>query len=541
LFIAEVAIRLTTRTPIFDFSDLRTARATQNNVNTAIEYDDLLGWRLRPFIASKGFNTIEYGIRSNGPSNAHVRKGGILAVGSSFTAGSEVNDNESWSAHLEALLGNPVTNAGQGGYSADQIILLAERMIPLLQPEVVVVDLLADNILGVGYSSYGMAKPFFTVENAKLVLHNHPVPNTVETGAQSSDGKWILARSIVVDRFMSAFFSDFWFTGGRSTFKRTGVDEVEVTCLLLQSLAAKTGAAGIRLLLYLQYAGSHMIGPTSQPGHSLLVKECAEDADIEVIDEFGVLRSARSRSVEELRSYYVREPDGTTGHKSSFGNLQVAKLIAAALKDAPARRERSPRRPSTGPVVEDAPSEIKNLVPDSERLETVALSVPHAELSRVRSWFSAVRSYRISAKGESGEHYVVIPYIAVEQGSVIASLEAHAEGTPNVRMQLISASDYGAFADFDLKAGTSVPGRFLDTRNVAGGIEPASDGWSRVWVRAAFPVASGAASLIIQLADTAERYGFTPRGESILVRRVQVVRGQSLRDYQPTPPAQKSK
>jgi hypothetical protein len=81
----------------------------------------------------------------------------------------------------------------------------------------------------------------------------------------------------------------------------------------------------------------------------------------------------------------------------------------------------------------------------------------------------------------------------------------------------------------------------MDTRSVASGIDQGRDGWNRVWVRATFPVASGEASLIIQLADNAERYGFTPQGESILVRRVQVVRGTELTAYQATSAAQKSK
>jgi hypothetical protein len=34
-----------------------------------------------------------------------------------------------------------------------------------------------------------------------------------------------------------------------------------------------------------------------------------------------------------LRKYYQIESDGAMGHKSSFGNMEVAKLVAAAIGD----------------------------------------------------------------------------------------------------------------------------------------------------------------------------------------------------------------
>jgi hypothetical protein len=309
----------------------------------------------------------------------------------------------------------------------------------------------------------------------------------------------------------------------------------------LRRLAAKTEAANIRLLLYLQFAGTHVIGQTTEPGHSSLVAECAKEAGIEVVDEFAVLKAVGDRSIEELRSYYVSEPDGSTGHKSSFGNLQVARLIEAALKQQPAKRTPPPAQWSTGSLPEEPPDDRRNLIQSSEELETVVPPAPHAELTALRSWFSQVRSYRISAKGGPGEHYVALTSIPIEQGSAIAALEVRAEATSYARVQLISASGHGAFSDIDLTNLTAIRGRFSDTRNAASGIERASDGWYRVWVRATFPPGSGPATLIIQLADAAERYGFVPNGESILVRRIQVVRGRELAAYQPTSSAQKSK
>ena len=84
LLIGEAAVRLATGVSLTDPRNFRSQRAQRNPFSDLIEYDPLLGWRLKPLIAAGGLNTLEFGIRSNGPGNTHVRRGGILAVGSSF-------------------------------------------------------------------------------------------------------------------------------------------------------------------------------------------------------------------------------------------------------------------------------------------------------------------------------------------------------------------------------------------------------------------------------------------------------------------------
>jgi hypothetical protein len=154
LALGELGVRIAIHTPLFEWRDFRHGRAT-GTINKAIQYDSLLGWRLRPFMVSDGFNTLDYGIRSNGGPDAKIGPGGVLAVGSSFTVGSGVRDVETWPAQLQQLTGWNVNNAGQGGYQADQIILLGEQLLPLIQPQVLVVDLIPGTIIGTGYASSG--------------------------------------------------------------------------------------------------------------------------------------------------------------------------------------------------------------------------------------------------------------------------------------------------------------------------------------------------------------------------------------------------
>ena len=98
-------------------------------------------------------------------------------VGDLFAHGSDVGDIETWPAALERILGQPVVNAGLGGYGTDQIILSAEYFMPIFTPKTLIISFMDDDIRRAGYSIFGGgSKPYFTIENGALVLQNVPVP-----------------------------------------------------------------------------------------------------------------------------------------------------------------------------------------------------------------------------------------------------------------------------------------------------------------------------------------------------------------------------
>jgi hypothetical protein len=364
LTIGELAVRIALHAPILAWYDFRHERAI-GTINRAIQYDGLLGWRLRPHIRSAGFNTLDYGFRSNSSADAKIEPGGVLAVGSSFTAGSEVNDDQSWPAHLQQLTGWNVNNAGQGGYQADQIVLLAEQLLPIVRPQTIVVDLIPGTIIGTGYSSSGWPKPYFTIENNELSIHNSPVPQRKAESLERAGIKWYLGHFAVLDQFMATFLPNFWFTADGSSFVTVATDEVGVTCRLLARLKHKSDAASVGLILYLQYGGLEVVDsnrmaaaagagmyyrakrwlktklgplllntPPGAPDWHQAAQEsgaCARDLGIKTVDELPLLRAVYDRNPAELRAYYQMEHDGTMGHKSPFGNKEVAKLVAAAI------------------------------------------------------------------------------------------------------------------------------------------------------------------------------------------------------------------
>ena len=147
-----------------------------------VAYDPRLGWIPTPgqFKFSRGwtFNADASGIRSNGRSISTAGRP-ILAVGDSFTFGDEVEDGETWPAHLEEILNTRVLNAGAAAYGIDQAFLRAELLLDKYYPDVVILSFIADDIgrTEVSYYPYGRGwKPYFEYENRSLVLRNIPVP-----------------------------------------------------------------------------------------------------------------------------------------------------------------------------------------------------------------------------------------------------------------------------------------------------------------------------------------------------------------------------
>jgi hypothetical protein len=361
LILGEAAIRIALKVPIFELRDFRHERAAAT-INKLIQYDSSLGWRLKAHISGEGFNTLEYGFRSNDGTHTPIKPGGVLAVGSSYTAGSGVIDNETWPAHLQRITGWNVNNAGQGGFQADQIILLGAQLLPLVRPQVIVVDLIPGTIIGTGNASYGWPNPYFTVADGRLVAHNAPVPEKATSTRGAFDLRHLLGHFATVHKFMEAFFPDRWFTADGNDFRTVATDEITVTCTLLEDLKRKAGANGTRVLLYLQYGGLEIIdgnrmrsggrldrlvrpiknwlkarllnlppGAPTWDEASSRVGECARQLDIPVIDEFAPLMAAYQADPGNLRAHYQTEPNGSMGHKSSFGNLEVAKRVAAAI------------------------------------------------------------------------------------------------------------------------------------------------------------------------------------------------------------------
>src|SRR6185503_17592569 len=115
LAMLEIGLRAVDGIPLFTTSNFIQQRIDVLVAQTLNQYDPVLGWVLKPDLAlyccdKASFHTGEFGVRMNAPGASWVARNSILAVGDSFTAGSDVGDAYTWPAHLERLLKKPVVN-----------------------------------------------------------------------------------------------------------------------------------------------------------------------------------------------------------------------------------------------------------------------------------------------------------------------------------------------------------------------------------------------------------------------------------------------
>jgi hypothetical protein len=115
----------------------------------------------------------------------------VLVLGDSFSAGDGVDNAERYSDRLEAMCpGIEVLNLSLPGSGTDQQALIHEAFADELDPDVLVVAPLVENIRrNVAHfrpstdprtgADVLAPKPYFTLERGELVLHQVPVPHPV--------------------------------------------------------------------------------------------------------------------------------------------------------------------------------------------------------------------------------------------------------------------------------------------------------------------------------------------------------------------------
>ncbi len=326
----DLGYRAQTHRPLLALDDWRQARIERLMFGDRGRFDPLLGWAPREEYGSEDYNTLGLGIRRNAEED-EVRTGGVLAVGDVFTeGGTDVADGETWPAHLERMIGEPVLNAGVAGYAADQIVLRAEQMLARARPTTLVVGLFEDAVARTGHSSFGSSKPYFTLDDGRLTYH---APHRAGPDSLSGWRAWVrdvLSRSAVLDVVLSRLAPGYWHgKAGEQVFQTAGTDPVAVTCALLERMVKRAQEDGIRVLLLLQHTRKTVFERT-EPGEDMTkVAACAASAGIEVLDQFALLRSLAIANPGALKGLYLQD-DGF-GQMTSMGNWHAADLVARAL------------------------------------------------------------------------------------------------------------------------------------------------------------------------------------------------------------------
>lgn len=319
LLVLEFGIRAATGS-LSEWRNYATDPANMIKTNVAVDFDAELGWVLKH---SK--TTGEWRNRLHTPSPNADTDRPILAVGDSFTYGSEVAADDSWPALLERKTGIKVINGGVGGYGLDQSALLAERLIPQIKPRLVLFSFIHSDITRTRmYVFSGASKPFFTAENGQLKAHNLPlkpyVPSMREFGLRPFLGysrlaDWTAERLGLLGRWRASF-----------PFLYEKADEVATSCAFMHRLSR----VGVPVYVVVQHGWNDFIPEAAGILPELrAVSACARDAGLPIIDSYELLR-ARLPSKDGdpgFEKYYVNGK----GHMTPAGNDLVAQQIADFL------------------------------------------------------------------------------------------------------------------------------------------------------------------------------------------------------------------
>ncbi|HEY7550134.1 MAG TPA: hypothetical protein VH913_11535 [Hyphomicrobiaceae bacterium] len=330
----DLGYRIHSHRPVLVLDDWRVARIQYLLFGDRGMFHPVLGWVLRDDDEREGYNTLDLGIRRNFDEKG-IRTGGILAVGDAFTdGGPEVDDGETWPAHLERRIGVPVINAGVAGYAADQIALRAEQLLPLARPRTLLVELTEDAVARAGLSSFGRSKPYFTLDGDGLAYHA-PVNTAADEDSVfgwRAAARSVLGHSAVLDVVLSRLAPIYWL--GKSVepvTQQVDNDPAAIGCALLQRLKRSAAKDRVRVLVFLQYT-QRTVAERTEPGEDARkVAACARTEGIEVVDQFQSLRAVVTADPGALGHLYV-QGDGLS-EMSSDGNRRTADLLARALNN----------------------------------------------------------------------------------------------------------------------------------------------------------------------------------------------------------------
>lgn len=189
-------------------------------VRRMFEYHPVIGFRYIPNIrvrcpqerGASLVRTNSAGFRSDHEFTAvkTPRKRRILLFGDSFTAGNGVSNCERYGDQLEKLIPDlEVFNLGLPGTGTDQQYLAYREYGRQVAHDLLIIGILVENIRRVSASCFFfqrgedrlVPKPYYELQNDKLILKNVPVPKeTVAAEDIPSDQREILNRRFVLLR-----------------------------------------------------------------------------------------------------------------------------------------------------------------------------------------------------------------------------------------------------------------------------------------------------------------------------------------------------
>jgi hypothetical protein len=342
LLIAEVGVRaLGTDDKRWQFRNFLDDPGITGGRWRILQPDPMLGYVPRPGYSGTDrsgralLSFDERGLRLHGPvTRAPVGTAPpVLVVGDSYAMGEEVGDDETFPAYLQEILGRHVLNGGVQGYGIDQIVLRAERLVPALRPDTLVVSFIADDVRRATLRIlWGIDKPYFDIVGGRLSLRNVPVPPPTASSRPLGPVRSILGYSFLADVAARRLNLESWWLEGRPMHAVVAHDRgARVSCLLMDRLRLLSEAYALRVLVVGEYTPDAWQSPSGQQFEARVIDNllaCAEKSGLDTLDTLHPVEAAVT--TRGPAAYYVN------WQKNAKGNHLVASLIANALQGGPA-------------------------------------------------------------------------------------------------------------------------------------------------------------------------------------------------------------
>ncbi len=204
-----------------------------------MRYDSLLGYEPIPdykgTLLNKPISFDARGLREHDLDKPAPLGATILAIGDSFTEGYLVGNDETWPANLQRVTGRPVLNGGVRSYGLDQIVLRAERIVPQIKPDTIVLGFIPDDVdRSEMFIRDNRPKPYFVLSDKGqdgIELRNVPVPTTLPP---MKTWRRIAGYSYFLHYFMTRLWIfEFWF----GMTEHAHAEGLEVSCRLMSRFA----------------------------------------------------------------------------------------------------------------------------------------------------------------------------------------------------------------------------------------------------------------------------------------------------------------
>jgi lysophospholipase L1-like esterase len=254
----------------------------------------------------------------------------IVAIGDSFTYGTDVDAAESFPSQLAQILCNTkVLNMGVPGYGIDQAVLKYLAHGKAYAPDAVILGIFADDYERASVPFHAFSKPWIRPdEDGTYRLANQPVPPPqaeLERIRREEDNE---LYSLALLRNLGMRI-DTLVAGQQTALER--IDGA--VAHLLKALQSELRRTGTQLLI-VQIPGADIFTLPQTAWERTVSKHLIkiyQALEIPYVDLYSAFR-AQHAPEEVVDTFYVRLANGTTGHLNAAGNAKAARRIIDALR-----------------------------------------------------------------------------------------------------------------------------------------------------------------------------------------------------------------